>query len=105
MIDVIIASAMDSNKIRLPISEVLLRAAAGDLARSKKQSYWTPLNAVLMEAEILDGETSAEYLLKKFSRTVMERATGEEEYNGDEGDEENKVEEIEKETKKKTEKE
>ena len=34
-----IAFAADSDKIRLLIAEVLLRAAAGDFARSKKQWY------------------------------------------------------------------
>ena len=32
-----ITFAVDGNKIRLPIKGVLLRAATGDLARSKKQ--------------------------------------------------------------------
>ena len=34
--------------IRLPITEVLLCAAAGNLVRSKKQQDWTPCNAVLL---------------------------------------------------------
>ena len=38
----------DSNKIRLPITEVLLCAASGDLVRSKKHQDWTPRNAVLL---------------------------------------------------------
>ena len=42
-----IAFAADGNKIHLLIAEVLLRAAAGNLARSKKQRYWTQRNAVL----------------------------------------------------------
>ena len=55
-----IAFAADGDKIRLPIAEVLLCAASGDLARSNKQRDWTPRNAVLlpplfMEAAILHG--------------------------------------------------
>ena len=51
---------------RKTIAEVILRAAAGDLARSNKQRDWAPINAVLipplfMEADIFEGETSAEY--------------------------------------------
>ena len=41
-----ISFAPDGGKIRLPITEVLLRAAAGDLARSKNQRDWQSLNAV-----------------------------------------------------------
>ena len=43
-----IAFAADGDKIRLPIAEVLLRAAAGDLARSKNQRDWQYRNAVLL---------------------------------------------------------
>ena len=55
-----IAFAADGNNIRLPITEVLLCAAASDLARSKKQQDWTPLNSVLflpflVDAAILNG--------------------------------------------------
>ena len=72
-----IASSTDVNKIRLPVSEVLLCAAAGDLARSKKQQDWTPHNAVLLppfltEAAILYGELDASKLLKIFARSIME---------------------------------
>ena len=57
-----IAFATDGKKIRLPIAEVLLRAAAGDLTQSKKQRNWTSHNAVLLlpfltEAAILHGES------------------------------------------------
>ena len=81
LIDFNIAFSMDGDKIRLPFAEVLLCAAAGDLAISKNQMDWMPLNAVLLppfltEAEIFDGETSAEDLLKTFARTIMERAEG-----------------------------
>ena len=72
------------------ISELLLCAAAGNLARSKNQRDWTPLNAVLIptlltEATILDGEISTEDLLKIFLRCITERAE-EEEYNVDDYD-------------------
>ena len=55
-----IAFAADGDKIRLPIAEVLLCAAAGDLARSKNQRDWTSRNSVLLlpfltEAAILHG--------------------------------------------------
>ena len=55
-----ISFAADGDKIRLPIAEVLLRAAASDLTKSKKQRDWTPHNAVLLppfltEAAILHG--------------------------------------------------
>ena len=43
-----IAFAPEGEKIRLPITEVLIRAAAGNLARSKKQRDWQSLNAVLL---------------------------------------------------------
>ena len=43
-----IAFAPEGEKIRLPITEFLLRAAVGDLARLKKQRYWQSLNAVLL---------------------------------------------------------
>ena len=79
LININIVFFMDGDKIRLPITEVLLRAAAGNLARSKKHPYWTPHNAVLLpsfltEAEILDGETAAEELLKIFARSITEIA-------------------------------
>ena len=75
-----IAFAPDGDKIHLPIAEVLLRAAAGDLARSKKQRDWTSLNAVLLppfltEAEILHGESDAGELLNIFARSITEWAS------------------------------
>ena len=74
-IDFNIAFAMDGNKIRLPIADVLLHAAAGDLARSKKKRDWIPqkpvlLPPVLMEAAILDGETTMEELLNIFAHYI-----------------------------------
>ena len=66
-----IAFAVDGNNIRLPIVEVLLHIAAGNLARSKKQRDWTPRNAVLLppfltQAAILHGESDVGDLLKIF---------------------------------------
>ena len=70
-----IAFATDGKNIRLPIAEVLLRAASGDLAISKKQCNWTSHNAVLLppfltEAAILHGESDADELLKIFARSI-----------------------------------
>ena len=42
-----IAFAADGDKICLPIAEVLLRAAARDLAQSKRQRDWTSRKAVV----------------------------------------------------------
>ena len=70
--------ATDDDKIRVPIVEVLLCAATGDLARSKKQQDWTPRNAVLllpfvMEDAILHGESDVGELLNNFARSITER--------------------------------
>ena len=67
----------DGDKIYLPIVEVLLCAAAGNLARSKKQRDWTPHNAVLlppfiMKSAILHEESDEGNLLKIFSRSITE---------------------------------
>ena len=67
-----IAFSADRDKIRLPISEVLLRATAGGLACSKNQRYWTPCNTALLppfltEAAILHGESNAVDILKIFA--------------------------------------
>ena len=43
-----IAFATDGEKKRLPITEVLLCAAAADLKQYKKQRYWTSRNTVLL---------------------------------------------------------
>ena len=72
-----IAFATDGEKICLPSAEVLLRAAAGDLARSKKQRDWTSRNAVLLppfltEAAILHGESDAGELLNIPPRPITE---------------------------------
>ena len=63
---------MDGDKIRLPVTEVLLRAAVSDLAQSKNQQDWMLHNAVLLltfltEAIILDGGLDAEELLEIFA--------------------------------------
>ena len=74
-----IAFATNEEKIRLPIAEVILRAAAGNLARSKKQRDWTSRNAVLLppfltEAAIFHGKSDAGELLKIFARSITEWA-------------------------------
>ena len=74
-----IAFAADGGNICLPIAEVLLRAAAGDLARSKNHRDWTPRNAVLLppfltEAAILHGDLDAGDLLNIFSCSITELA-------------------------------
>ena len=56
-----IAFTPDREKICLPIAEFLLCAAAGDLARSKKQRDWPSCNVVLLppfltKATILHSE-------------------------------------------------
>ena len=60
-----ISFATDDDKIRLPIMEVLLCTATGDLARSKKQRDLTPCNVILLppflaESAILNGELDTE---------------------------------------------
>ena len=72
-----IAFAADGDKIRLPIVEVLLCAAAVNLARSKKHREWTPRNVVLltpfiMEATILHRESDVGEILKIFARSITE---------------------------------
>ena len=59
LIYVNIAFAVDGTKIHLSITEVILRTASGNLARSKNQRDWTLRNAVLLptfltRAAILD---------------------------------------------------
>ena len=71
-----IAFATNGQKIRLPIVEVLLCAAAGVLARSKKQCNWTSRNTVLLppfltEATILHGKSDAGELQKIFARSII----------------------------------
>ena len=67
----------DGDKICLPVAEVLLCAAAGDLALLKKQRDWTPRNAVLppsflTEAAILHRESDAGELLEIFACSITE---------------------------------
>ena len=67
----------DGDKICIPIVEVILRTAAGDLERSKNQRYWTPPNTVLFpqfitEAAILHGEWDAGQILNIFSRSITD---------------------------------
>ena len=67
-----IAFAPEGEKIRLPITEVLLIAAAGDLKGSKKQRDWQSLNAVLLppfltEVAFLHGKYDAGEILKIFA--------------------------------------
>ena len=73
----------DVNKIRLPIAEVLLCTAAGNLARSKKQRDWTlrnptPLPPFITEAAIINGESDVGKHLKIFARSITEWAKEEE---------------------------
>ena len=82
------AFSIDGDKIQLPITEVLLHAASGNLASSKKQRDWAPLNTVLIlplltEATILDGETSTEYLLNIFARGIIDILAEEDKENGE----------------------
>ena len=77
-----IAFAADGDKIHLPIAEVLLCAAAGNLLPSKKQRYWTLRNSVLLppfltEATILHGKSDAGKLLNIFARSITEWAKDE----------------------------
>ena len=77
-----IAFAVDGDKIRLPIVEVLLRTTAANLTRSKKQRDWTPRNDVLLptfltEAAILHSESDVGKLLKIFARSITEWAKDE----------------------------
>ena len=91
-----IAFAADGDKIRLPIAEVLLCAAAGDLARSKKHRDWTPQNAVLLpslltEAAILHGELDAGDLLKIFARSITEWASDTDSLSGEDEANDNNI--------------
>ena len=87
----------DGDKIRLPITEVLLRASVDELARSKNQRDWTPRNAVLLptfltEAAILNGGYDAGKLLKIFARSVTEWVKEGEDTSKDDDGEDNKSE-------------
>ena len=74
-----IAFATDRENICLPIAEALLRAAAGNLTRSKKQRDWTSRKTVLLtpfltEAAIHQGDSDAGKLLKIFALFITEWA-------------------------------
>ena len=74
-----IAFAPEGEKTRLPITDVLLRAAAGDLKVSKKQQDWQSLNAVLLppfltEVAILHGESDTGELLNIFAQSITKWA-------------------------------
>ena len=61
----------DGEKICLPTTEVLLRKAAGKIAKLKKLWDWTSRNAVLLppfltEIVLTDGGTASEVLLQIF---------------------------------------
>ena len=86
-----IAFSITGYKICLPIAEVLLHISVIDLARSKKQRDWAPLNVALLppfltEAELLDGDNSAEDILKIYARTITELAAEDDEDDEDEDD-------------------
>ena len=73
-----IAFAMDCRNIRLPIMEIYLCTAAGDLDQSKNQRDWTLRKAVLLppflaEATIPNRESDAGELLNIFTHSVIER--------------------------------
>ena len=81
----------DGDRIRIPISEVLLCDAAADLARSKNQRYCTPRNAVLFppsptKAAILHEELDAGELLKNIDRSITEWAKEGETTSGEDDD-------------------
>ena len=102
-IKIIIVFSTDGEKICLPITEVLLCAAAGNIVWSKKQQDWMPRNAVLIppfltEATILDGGSDAGDLLKIFTQYVTERAEEGEENGGDDEDDYDNNSEGDKET-------
>ena len=68
---------LKEKKIRLPITEVLLCVAVGDLNGSKKKRNWQSLNAFLLppfqtEVAILHGELDAGELLKIFAQSITE---------------------------------
>ena len=77
-IDSNIAFANAGDKIQLPVTELILRAATGDLARSKKQRYWVAINTILLlpflvESSILDREMAEVNLLNIFTKCISEK--------------------------------
>ena len=86
-----IAFATDSNKIRPPIIEVLLRAAAGDLACLKNRRDWTPRNSVLfllflMVSAMINGKSDLGELLNIFAHFVTDRMEKGEDSGGENDD-------------------
>ena len=86
-----IAFAADGNKISLQITEVLLRAAVGNLTRSKKQRDWTPRHTVLLpplltESAILNKELDTSKLLNIFARSITDWARERENASGEDDD-------------------
>ena len=78
MIDINLTFAKDGKNIRLSMTEVLIRAATSDLAKSKNPRNWTSRNTLLLppfltEIVVTDGDTVAEALLKIFSRKPKSR--------------------------------
>ena len=78
LIDIKHAFAGDGNNIRLPETDFLLRAAAGELAKLKKLRDWMARNAVLLPPFLTDialtvRETTAEALLKIFSKMTTKQ--------------------------------
>ena len=74
-----IAFAPEGEKFRLPITEVILCAAASALKGSKKKQDWQSLNTVLLppfltEVAILHVESDARELLKIFSQSITKWA-------------------------------
>ena len=78
LIDIERAFAGYGEKIRLPKTEVLLRAAAGKLVKLKKLRDWTARNDVLLppfltEIILTIGENTVKALLKIFSERITEK--------------------------------
>ena len=102
--------AEDNNKIRLPITEVLLCADASDLVRLTKQRDWAPCNAAplppfLAKAAILNEELDAFDLLRIFARSMTEWSKEGENTSGDNNNGDNDIKGgVEAEDKKKTKK-
>ena len=76
LIDIKRAFAGNGKNIRLPMKEVVICAAAGDLSKSKKFWEWMSRNAILLppflaEAIVNDGEIAAEALLKTFAEKIL----------------------------------
>ena len=78
LIDINLAFAKDGKNIRLSMTEVLIRAATSDLAKSKNPRNWTSRNTLLLppfltETVVTDGDTVAEALLKIFFKKTKEQ--------------------------------